>query len=98
MNPERWQQIDQLFLAALECESSERIVFLDQRCADDESLRSEVESLLASHEQGDSFIEHPAFEAAAEMLAGDQAQLVGGQRIVHYEVIALLGEGGIGEV
>src|SRR3954465_6436128 len=98
MKPERWQQIDELFLAALEHDSGERMAFVAQACADDESLRSEVESLIASHEQADSFIEHPAFEAAAELLADDQAQLAGGQRIGHYKVIALLGEGGMGEV
>jgi len=98
MKPERWQQIDQLFLAVLELEPSERTALLNQACAGDESLRSEIESLLTSYEQAESFIEHPAFEAAAEMLADGRAQLAGGQRIGHYEIIRLLGEGGMGEV
>ena len=60
MTPERWQQIDQLFHSALERHSSERAVFLSQACAGDDSLRSEVESLIESHEQSDSFIEASA--------------------------------------
>jgi hypothetical protein len=68
MNPERWQRIDELFLAALEYEAEERAAFLDDACGDDDSLRREVESLIASHEQANTFIERPAFEAAAEGL------------------------------
>src|SRR6266404_882576 len=98
MNPERWRQIDELFLAALEHEDVERAKFLNSACGGDESLRNEIESLIASHEQAESFIERQAFEAAAEMLAEDQSRLAGGQQIGHYEIIRLLGEGGMGEV
>ena len=49
MNPERWQQIDNLLQSALACASEERPAFLAQACAGDEPLRLEVESLLASH-------------------------------------------------
>jgi Tol biopolymer transport system component/predicted Ser/Thr protein kinase len=98
MNPERWRQIDRLFLAALEREDEERVAFLDEGCAGDKGLRREVESLIASNEQAYTFIERPAFEAAAEMLAEDQARLARGQRLDHYEIIRLLGEGGMGEV
>ncbi len=98
MNPERWQQIDELFLAALEHDDEERAVFLDEACGGDGSLRKEVESLIASHEQAGTFIERQAFEAAAPMLVEDQDRLAAGQQIGHYEIIRLLGEGGMGEV
>jgi Tol biopolymer transport system component/predicted Ser/Thr protein kinase len=98
MNPERWRQIDELFLAALEHDDEERAVFLDEACGADGSLRKEVESLIASHEQAGTFIERQAFEAAAPMLVEDQDRLAAGQQIGHYEVIRLLGEGGMGEV
>ena len=48
MKPERWQRIEQLFHAALDREPSERAAFLDYECAGDESMRREIESLLAS--------------------------------------------------
>jgi hypothetical protein len=46
MEPERLQQISQLFHAALEVERSRRFEFLQQACGTDESLRREIESLL----------------------------------------------------
>jgi Tol biopolymer transport system component/predicted Ser/Thr protein kinase len=98
MNPERWKRIGELFLRALEYDDAGRTAFLDKACAGDESLREEVESLIASHEQADTFIERPAIEAAAQMIAEDRARLAAGQRIGHYEIIRLLGEGGMGEV
>jgi hypothetical protein len=39
MNPERWRQIDELFLVALEHDDEERAAFLDEACLGDESLR-----------------------------------------------------------
>lgn len=52
MKPERWQQIDSLFHSALEREPEERAAFLDEACAGDESLRKQVEALLAADEEG----------------------------------------------
>jgi serine/threonine-protein kinase len=75
MDPERWQQIDQLFHSALKCEPAARAAFLERACAGDEALRREVESLIGSHEQPDSFIESPAADLAAELLAGSDAAL-----------------------
>ena len=46
MNPERWQQIETLYHAALERESGACGMLLDQACAGDEKLRREVEVLL----------------------------------------------------
>jgi serine/threonine protein kinase/Tfp pilus assembly protein PilF len=98
MNPERWGQINQLFHDALEREPVERLAFLARACDGDESLRSEVESLLASHEQAESFIETPASDVAAELFTKGQGKLEAGQRIGHYKVTGLLGQGGMGEV
>ena len=47
MTPERWQQIQELYHAALKREPSQRAAFLKEACAGDEALRREVESLLA---------------------------------------------------
>ncbi len=98
MTPERWQQVKNLFHSALECESPHRALFLDDACAGDELLRKEVESLIASHEQTGSFIDSPAYEVGAELLTEDQAQLSVGQTIGHYQIIALIGSGGMGGV
>ena len=98
MQPERWRQIDQLFHLALEREPPQRAVFLEQACSGDESLRSEIEALISSHEQAESFIETPASDLAAELLAKGQAALDVGQSVGHYEIASVLGVGGMGEV
>src|SRR5258705_3131525 len=98
MTPERWRQVKNLFHSALERESNHRALFLDEACAGDVLLRREVESLITSHEQTGSFIDSPAYELGAELLTEDHAELVVGQRIAHYEILGLLGSGGMGEV
>ena len=69
MKPERWRQIDQLLDAALELDPGQRAGFLDQACAGRGQLRREVESLLEAHGRAGSFIEAPALEIAAQLLA-----------------------------
>jgi serine/threonine-protein kinase len=98
MTPERWQRVKELFDSALELEAEERRVFLNQRCAGDDELRREVESLLESDDDTDSFMESPAVEDAADTLAGDDARLQAGQKINRYEIVSLIGQGGMGEV
>ncbi len=98
MTPERWQQIDHLFHSVLARPLSDRTEFLKQACRDDEFLRSEVESLIESHEQSDSFIDKPAEDLAAELLNVSQTRLRPGQVLGHYVISSLLGVGGMGEV
>lgn len=96
MTPERWQQLKQIFQSALERNPAERSAFLAQACAGDEALRSEVESLISSHDQAGDSIEAMAAEAATEMLAKDRA--IVGKQIGHYQVLSHIGRGGMGEV
>jgi serine/threonine protein kinase/TolB-like protein/Tfp pilus assembly protein PilF len=93
-----WQQLDNLFHSALEREPAERAAFLDEACGGDESLRQQVEVLLAAHEEAGSFIERPAFEVEAESVAFDQDESAVGQTIGYYKIISTLGVGGMGEV
>lgn len=98
MTPERWQRLKEVFETALERAPKERLAFLDQACDGDESLRTELQSLLASYEQGQSFMESPAVAVAAESLAGPQGESLVGQTIGHYQVTREIGSGGMGEV
>jgi len=101
MTPERYQQIGRLFDAALALAPEQRSAFLNQACEPDgdadANLRSEVEKLLANHIASESFLSRPAMDIAAKMLAQSRPSLVG-QRISHYQIISLLGIGGMGEV
>lgn len=106
MTPERWKQVDELLDAALERTPSARPRFLDEACGADAELRAEVASLLAAHEQAKDFIEAPAFEVAARRVADDATgasvadapEFASGTRIGRYEILSLLGMGGMGEV
>src|SRR5260370_7265371 len=98
MTPERYQQIDKIFQAALALEPEQRTAYLDEACSGDETLRTEVESLITSDRGGLSFIDEPAFEMAARLLATDEPSLAVGDKIDRYVVVSLLGSGGMGEV
>ena len=98
MTPERWRHIDELFHSALAREPSRRSAFLAQACSGDEPLLREVESLISFHDQSDSFIETPASDVAAELLARRSTELEVGQQIAYYKILSSLGAGGMGEV
>ena len=98
MNAEQYEKIGQLFHAALELPREGRPGFLRTACAADEELRQQVESLLAAHEQAGDFASIPAMNLAAGWLARqEEARAVTG-RIGAYEVLSLIGRGGMGEV
>src|SRR5215471_20653128 len=98
MTPERWQKIDRLFHAALERPPDERAAFVEENCVDDERLRGEIQNLLAAHDQSDSFIEAPAADVAASLMAEDAAGFTAGQAVGPYTIVKLLGAGGMGHV
>src|SRR5215203_3914684 len=96
-DPQRWQRVKEIFEGALERHADERLAFLDRACDGDSDVREEVESLLRSYEAAGSFMEAPAVAQAADDLATEQ-KLVPGQRVKHYQIVNLTGEGGMGEV
>jgi serine/threonine protein kinase/Tol biopolymer transport system component len=98
MKPERWRQVDQLFQAALERAPEDRSAFINEACGDDDSLRREVEALLAADGEAGSLIETPAYAVAAPLIAGGDAQPLLGKNVGHYQIISLVGKGGMGEV
>jgi hypothetical protein len=69
MTPARWEQIEQLYQAALERPPDERKSFLDVACDGDQTVRQEVESLLAYDERAAHFITTRPEELVAEILA-----------------------------
>jgi serine/threonine protein kinase len=108
MTPERWREVERLYQAALEHEPEERSAFLTHACGRDETLRGEVESLLAYQPRAKEFIETPASRPD-----GNLSFLVDAVRRLHessvpgrfvgrtfgsYEVKALIAAGGMGEV
>src|SRR5688572_1648678 len=98
MTPERWQQVKEIFDSAIKYLPEHRNHFLSQACSGDKELRSEVESLITSHEKEGSFIDEPAYYAAAELLANEKSELKSGYSIGNYEVLSFISRGGMGEV
>ncbi len=94
----RWQQIEQLFHAALERRPDERDSFLAQACASQPDLLGEVKSLIRAHEQEGSFIDSPAINQNGMLLSPPKPALNAGARIGRYNIKELLGRGGMGEV
>src|SRR5262245_50649863 len=103
MTPERWEQIGEVYHAALDMEPGERVAFLDQACGGDAVLRQEVESLISASERAGDFIAGPALPAvledAAKMITDEQLQpsMDRGQ-IGRYSIKSLLASGGMGKV
>src|ERR1019366_313628 len=64
MDAERWQRVERLYHAALECEPARRAAFLAESSGGDQDLRREVEEMLALTERHESFLEQPALEIA----------------------------------
>lgn len=96
---ERWQQVEKLYHASLERDVEGRAAFLAQACAGDDSLRREVESLLAYEERAENFIESPALEVAAKVMAKNQSDtVIAGNTLNQYKIISPIGAGGMGEV
>src|SRR5437016_11597665 len=98
MTPERWEQVGKLYQAALALPPYERETFLDDACGDDTAIRREVESLLAAEDVAGSFLAAGAMKDAAKMLVEDKSLSLDGKELGHYQVLSLLGSGGMGEV
>src|SRR5260370_20046446 len=106
MKPERWGRIESIFHKALEAEESRRAAGLEESCAGDEDVRSEVESLLVHHTEAGSFIETPAFaDADASPLRPHNSRSFENPKsglaetvIGHYRVLGKIGGGGMGVV
>jgi len=98
MKPERWRQVDQVFQEALERAPEERAAFVSEACGGDDSLRREVEALLAFDGETGDYIDAPAYQLMARLMAEDEPRSLAGKSIGHYQIISLVGKGGMGHV
>ena len=91
MDPERWRRVEALFFAALDRTPEQRKAFLDGACTGDAELRHEVESLLAKAERSGSFLKEPLMDRTS-------VPIPPGTLLGPYQILALVGKGGMGEV
>ncbi len=96
MAPPRQKLISDLFHAAVARPQEERSAFLKEACAGDTVLQEEVESLLRYEFVATEFFDSPA---GARIQDGHPTspEMVGRQ-LGPYQIVALLGAGGMGEV
>jgi eukaryotic-like serine/threonine-protein kinase len=107
MTPERWNRISAIFDAVLEVGPQGRVAFLRDACAGDETLRSEIERMLAEDERSQKLLDRPAIGPLAEpqKTGGDglssettEGDITGKLVQGRFQIKARLGAGGMGEV
>ena len=104
MTPERWARLEEIYQGAAAVDVESRAAFLQDACAGDDALLHELDSLLACHDKAGSFIEQPAFFVSgndwlsAEDAGEEDAAAFVGRRIGSYELVRLIGTGGMGSV
>ncbi len=91
--PKTWKRIEELFDAASLQAPELRAQFLEEACPDDAELRREVLSLLNSADTANSFLEHPPVQSAEQ-----RPKLQRGYALDHFEILELIGRGGMGDV
>jgi WD40 repeat protein len=92
------KDIKAIFSDAIEKQiPEERAAYLDEVCGEDAQLRSKVEGLLKAHQQAGSFLEIQSVDS--NVTIDGPSQIEGpGTKIGRYELLELIGEGGMGLV
>jgi serine/threonine protein kinase/tetratricopeptide (TPR) repeat protein len=102
MRGDRFEQAKKIVAGALQRPHDRRSAYLDETCGDDAELRAEVESLLAHDRDTPTMLVTGGlggadWESILEELAPEHPEPAG-QRIGPYEVVGVLGHGGMGTV
>jgi eukaryotic-like serine/threonine-protein kinase len=99
MNPEeKWRRIEELFHVAVGLPIEGRRSFLEQACKDQPEILIEVSSLLANHFSRNDLVPDLQVEKAVGAVVLQSPRFKAGQVIDEYEIVSLLGSGGMGEV
>jgi eukaryotic-like serine/threonine-protein kinase len=94
--PDRWRRVEEICDAALRLDPPQRDAYIAGVCGADLALRREVEALLAHEHTSKQFLETPIGAVAADVMEPPRDLI--GTRIAEYDIVAKLGEGGMGEV
>lgn len=98
ISPEKWEEVKALFNAALELEPPAREAFLRGKYADD-SVRAEVQRLLAEYEEAGTFLSNPALAQVGLASKGQAKRFSPGELLSNrFRIVRFIAEGGMGEV
>jgi serine/threonine protein kinase len=95
---DHWTTVKRIHQSALDVDPSERAALVDELCCGDEALRREVQSLLTYATDAETFLEQPAADLMTAPPSEPHETTLVGRTVSHYEVLSLLGAGGMGEV
>ena len=98
ISADRWREVERIYHDALDQPTEGRDAWVADACGDDAELRREVESLIKFSNETTGSLGPEAIAAAAQHLAPERVGALVGRRIGGYDVSALLGAGGMGEV
>ncbi len=101
----RWQRLEEIYHAALEKPFAARRKFLDEVCGDDEDLRDEVVAMISAYSRSGEFLNDPvtsfvwqAFSDKENVFFNQQLSPLVGKHLGHFQILQVLGFGGMGEV
>lgn len=92
----RWERIEEICFGGMPLCGKERAAYLDAHCADDPTLRAEVETLLRAGDSRPDFLERPVI--TFDRAALSEPVRDGAERIGPYRIVRPLGHGGMGDV
>jgi serine/threonine protein kinase len=95
---EHWTTVKRIHQDALEKDPAARAAFVRASCGGDETMLRDVQSLLSYEADAESFLERPAMDLARESSSEPPENTLAGRTLSHYQVVSLLGAGGMGEV
>jgi serine/threonine-protein kinase len=100
LSSERWRRLSAILDEVFELPSAARAPRVSVLCEGDESLQREVDALLRADSDAGAFLETPAPELAAHLLARPEVPGAAavGERLGPYQVVRELGRGGMGAV
>jgi serine/threonine-protein kinase len=98
MDEQRWQQIQDVFSRAVDLPREAQHSAVEEICAGDESLRSEVLEMLAEDAVANPLLDASLDETARAVLDFGPLPSMIKREIGPYRLLSLLGEGGMGVV
>ncbi len=100
LSPERWSKVENLFDRAVELDADAQLEYLETACRGDTELLNYILDLLRASPSIDEMIEKTIIDSVGRAFADDSAQAddMRGEKIGPYQVIRLIGSGGMGMV